>query len=266
PTPTPAPTPTPTPTPDPESLSVKSVMSFTTIEVVYGGNQPDLPEIVTIVLSDDSEIEVPVYWSDLNVYLEGEQIIDGMLDLSDYEHVAATDLRATIQVIVYISEEDRLIAVDIDNEIMELPDVSELTLDDEDRVSTLRERYNNLTYAQQSLVTKLSILEAAETKIIELKEEVPDGLWVIELMEFDIIELEYGASNPALPERVILILSDYSEAYVPVQWSGEINVYLEGTQTFTGTLDLSNFEHVTATDLTVTIQVIVGEEVAPPIN
>jgi hypothetical protein len=45
-----------------------------------------------------------------------------------------------------------------------------LIIDHAEEVAAVREKYINLTYVQQSLVTKLSILEAAETKINELED------------------------------------------------------------------------------------------------
>ena len=56
----------------------------------------------------------------------------------------------------------------VDEQIADLPAVDELTLDNADAVTAARTAYNALTDTQKPLVTKLSVLEAAEAKIADL--------------------------------------------------------------------------------------------------
>ena len=56
----------------------------------------------------------------------------------------------------------------VDDSIAALPAVDELTLANADAVAAARSAYNALTDAQKPLVTKLSVLEAAEAKIADL--------------------------------------------------------------------------------------------------
>ena len=56
----------------------------------------------------------------------------------------------------------------VDDAIAALPAVDELTLDNGDAVTAARTAYNALTDTQKPLVTKLSVLEAAEAKIADL--------------------------------------------------------------------------------------------------
>ena len=321
PVPAPNPDPVPAPNPDPDLpviLSVKSIMDFTTIEVEYGASQPNVPKKANIVLSDDSEVEIPILWSGvINVNTAGMQSLIGKLDLSGFGHVSPTDLTATFHVIVkdaptltiesiiaidastltvkfagldslvitltaslthnqsevtftYAGKEyngiletpwedqlvvDQLIAADIDREILELPSVSEIELDDELKVVAVRDRYFNLTNAQQLLVTKLSILESAEARIADLREELHGK--VIEVAEFDTIYVNHGASPPELPKHAILILDNNSEVYVPVDWLGGIDVNVIGIQTISGTMDISDLEQAPPADLNVTVTIVI---------
>ena len=57
----------------------------------------------------------------------------------------------------------------LDQDILALGDVAELTYDKADLVGSLRTEYNQLSLEQKELVTELALLESAENKIKELK-------------------------------------------------------------------------------------------------
>ncbi|WGV59636.1 Ig-like domain-containing protein [Brevibacillus brevis] len=63
-------------------------------------------------------------------------------------------------------------AAAVDTQITNLPPVGSLTLGDKPAVVAARTAYDNLTTAQKALVTKLSTLTAAETKIADLEAAV----------------------------------------------------------------------------------------------
>jgi len=60
-------------------------------------------------------------------------------------------------------------AADLDNKITVLGDVSALTIEKEVHVKALRTAYETLTPEQKTLVTKLDILESAESKIADIQ-------------------------------------------------------------------------------------------------
>ena len=78
-------------------------MYFEIIVVLYGTIQTDLPELpvnAILTLSDYSEVYVPIIWDgEIDVYTMGTQNINGMLDLSDFEHMISNDLITIIQVV-----------------------------------------------------------------------------------------------------------------------------------------------------------------------
>lgn len=84
----------------PTGLAVKSVSAIDDINVEFGGTY-ELPATVEITLSDETVVEVPVAWEDtVDVKAAGTYALEGALDLSELEDVAATDKVATVNVIV----------------------------------------------------------------------------------------------------------------------------------------------------------------------
>jgi putative cell wall-binding protein len=103
----------------PDELKVEIVSAINDIEVEFGG-EVVLPEMATIVLSDESEVEVPVTWEgEYDVNIAGTYELVGTLDLSALENVAATELTASVNVVVaeYVDTEAPVITLNGEAEV-----------------------------------------------------------------------------------------------------------------------------------------------------
>lgn len=82
-------------------IKVLNVRDVDDIAVDFGGTY-ELPSTVEVVLSNDSVVEVAVNWDDskVDIYKIDTYEVMGILDVSELENVAKTDLTATINVVV----------------------------------------------------------------------------------------------------------------------------------------------------------------------
>src|SRR5699024_10818469 len=78
---------------------------------------------------------------------------------------------------------DKQAAKEVDEQIIALPDVDELKLDDKETITSVREKYDELTTDQQNLVENLNLLEALEKQIEELESIAEDERDINELPE-----------------------------------------------------------------------------------
>lgn len=145
-----------------EDLQVEEVSAIDDINVEFGG-EVVLPEVATIVLSDESEVEVPVTWEgDYDVEVAGTYELVGTLDLSALENVAATELTASVNVVV--AEDPAVVAVEEATAAVETAE-SEMT---QEAVDTAQALVTALPEDAEGVTTKADLqarLDAVQAEV-----------------------------------------------------------------------------------------------------
>ncbi|HMM05732.1 MAG TPA: S-layer homology domain-containing protein [Clostridiales bacterium] len=114
-------------------------------------------------------------WTALNTAkTDGDTAIDTVATVAAINAAKQSALDAMAAVKTLTQEADIAAAKAVDDAIAALPATSALTLSDKDAVEAARTAYDALSETRQGLVTKLSTLEAAETKMEQLVADAAD--------------------------------------------------------------------------------------------
>ena len=141
--------------------------------------ESDLPNIITVIMADGTEREIPIIWdmSDVSYNdVDETQVIEvkGYLEVPDDLNIddAYKTVTATIQVNVKLDEykEEKEEATFVEGLISNIPDIGEISLDNQDIIVLAREAYNSLSEVAKTFVSEEYVkkLNAAEIKIKEL--------------------------------------------------------------------------------------------------
>ena len=149
------------------------------------------PDLADITLDDEAEIVAARTAYDA-LTAEQKELVTNYQDLLDAEARLAELQQAVI---------DQVVANEVSGMIAALPDLADITLDDEPEIVAARNAYDALTEKQKALMTNYQDLLDAEARLAELQQAVID----------QVVANEVSGMIAALPDLADITLDDEPE-------------------------------------------------------